>query len=375
MGDLIAKEYENPHMEIFSIVYKFKRMSNSKNLLWSMPVTLGGTMDERNIALELVRITETAALASAKFMGRGDKNGADGAAVEGMRKAFENLNIRGEIVIGEGELDEAPMLYIGERVGSGYGPNFDIAVDPLDGTSLIAKGLPNAIAVIAMAKKGCMLKAPDTYMDKIIVGPEAKGAIDITKSVTENLISVAEALQKPVEELTATMLDRDRHKDIMDEIRKAGARIRVFNEGDIAGGIATCMKGSGVDILFGKGGAPEGVITAAAVKILGGDMQARLCPMSEQEIQRCNEMGLCEADISRVLTMDDLVRGEDIYFAATGVTSGDFLKGVIYLGKNRASTHSVVMRASTGTIRFIEANHRLDKNQILIDLMKKYGNK
>ncbi len=332
-------------------------------------------MEERNIALELVRSTETAALASGKFMGRGDKNGADGAAVEGMRRAFENINIRGEIVIGEGELDEAPMLYIGERVGSGYGPSFDIAVDPLDGTSLIAKGLPNAIAVIAMAKKGCMLNAPDTYMDKIIVGPEAKGAIDITKSVTENLNSVAKALGKPVEELTATLLDRERHQGIMDEIRAAGARIRVFNEGDIAGGIATCIKNSGVDILFGKGGAPEGVITAAAVKILGGDMQGRLCPMSEQEFARCEEMGLTKEDIDRVLTMEDLVCGDEVYFAATGVTSGDFLKGVIYLGGNRASTQSVVMRSTTGTIRFIDATHRLDKNQILVDLMKKYGDK
>ncbi len=332
-------------------------------------------MDERNIALELVRITETAALASGKFMGRGDKNGADGAAVEGMRKAFEYLNIRGEVVIGEGELDEAPMLYIGERVGTGYGPAFDIAVDPLDGTSLIAKGLPNAIAVIAMAKHGCMLKAPDTYMDKIIVGPKAKGAIDITKSVTENLQSVAAALGKPVEELTATLLDRERHQGIMDEIRAAGARIRVFNEGDIAGGIATCMKDSGVDILFGQGGAPEGVITAAAVKILGGDMQARLCPMSDQELERCHEMGLEGDEITKVLTMEDLVSGDDVYFAATGVTSGDFLKGVIYVGNNRATTQSVVMRASTGTIRFIDATHRLDKNQILIDLMKKYGDK
>lgn len=332
-------------------------------------------MEDRNIALELVRITETAALASAKFMGRGDKNGADGAAVEGMRRAFENVNIRGEIVIGEGELDEAPMLYIGEKVGTGYGNSFDIAVDPLDGTSLIAKGLPNAIAVIAMAKKGCMLKAPDTYMDKIIVGPKAKGAIDITKSVTENLHAVAEAMGKPVEELTATLLDRERHLDIMHEIREAGARIKVFNEGDIAGGIATCMKDAGVDILFGKGGAPEGVITAAAVKILGGDMQARLCPMSDQEVKRCHDMGLSDEEIDKVLTMEDLVSGDDIYFAATGVTSGDFLKGVIYLGGNRASTQSVVMRASTGTIRFIDANHRLDKNQILKDLMKKYGNK
>lgn len=332
-------------------------------------------MDDRNLALELVRITETAALASATFMGRGDKNGADGAAVEGMRRSFESVNIRGEIVIGEGELDEAPMLYVGEKVGSGFGMAFDIAVDPLDGTSLIAKGLPNAIAVIAMAKKGCMLKAPDTYMDKIIVGPEAKGCIDINKSVTENLNAVAKALGKPVEAITATLLDRDRHQGIIDEIRLAGARIKVFNEGDIAGGIATCFPNTGVDIMFGSGGAPEGVIAAAAVKTLGGDMQGRLNPMSDPEIARCHEMGFSDEDIKKVLTMDDLVSGEEIYFAATGVTSGDFLKGVVYTGNNSATTHSVVMRYKSGTIRFVEATHKLDKNEILIDLMEIYGNR
>ena len=332
-------------------------------------------MDDRNIALELVRVTETAALAAAKFVGRGDKNGADGAAVEGMRKAFENVNIKGEIVIGEGDLDEAPMLYVGEKVGSGYGSAFDIGVDPLDGTTLIAKGLPNAIAVIAMAKKGCMLKAPDTYMNKIIVGPQGKGVIDITKSITENLNNVAKAMGKPVGELTVTILDRERHDDMMKEIRDAGARIQVINEGDIASGIATCIPNSGIDILFGIGGAPEGVITAAAIKILGGDMQGILYPMSDYEIGNCHKMGFNDGDIKKVLTMEDLVAGNDVYFAATGVTTGDFLRGVIYTGGNRASTHSVVMRAKTGTIRFVEADHKLDKNQILTDLMKIYGNK
>lgn len=332
-------------------------------------------MDDRNIALELVRVTETAALASAKFVGRGDKNGADGAAVEGMRKAFENVNIRGEIVIGEGDLDEAPMLYVGEKVGSGYGPSFDIGVDPLDGTTLIAKGLPNAIAVIAMAKKGCMLKAPDTYMNKIIVGPCGKGVIDIKKSITENLNNLAQAMGKPVGELTVTILDRDRHLDMMEEIRQAGARIKLINEGDIASGIATCVPNSGIDILFGIGGAPEGVITAAAIKILGGDMQGVLNPMSDYEIDNCHKMGFTDEAIKKVLTMEDLVAGNDVYFAATGVTTGDFLRGVIYTGGNRASTHSVVMRAKTGTVRFVEADHRLDKNQILVDLMKTYGNK
>lgn len=332
-------------------------------------------MDDRNLALELVRITETAALASAKFMGRGDKNGADGAAVEGMRMSFESVNIRGEIVIGEGELDEAPMLYVGEKVGSGFGASFDIAVDPLDGTSLIAKGLPNAIAVIAMAKKGCMLKAPDTYMEKLVVGPKAKGCIDITKSITENLNCIANALGKPVGELTVTMLDRDRHSKLIEEVRAAGARIQVFNEGDIAGGLATCFEDTGIDVLVGIGGAPEGVITAAAVKTMGGDMQGRLCPMSEYEVNRCHEMGFDDAKISKVLTMDDLVAGDDIYFCATGVTSGDFLKGVTYVGQNKAKTHSLVMRSKSGTIRFVEAVHKLDKNEVLIELMKTYGNK
>lgn len=332
-------------------------------------------MDDRNIALDLVRVTEAAALASAKFVGRGDKNGADGAAVEGMRKAFESVNIRGEIVIGEGDLDEAPMLYVGERVGSGYGGSFDIGVDPLDGTTLIAKGLPNAIAVIAMAKSGCMLKAPDTYMNKIIVGPKGKGVIDITKSITENLHDLAKAMEKPVEALTATILDRERHEEMMAEIRKAGARIRVINEGDIASGIATCMPGSGIDILFGIGGAPEGVITAAAIKILGGDMQGILCPMSEYEVDNCHKMGFSDEEIKKVRTMEDLVAGNEIYFAATGVTTGDFLKGVIYHSGNRATTHSVVMRGKTGTVRFVEADHRLDKNKILVDLMNTYGDK
>lgn len=332
-------------------------------------------MDDRNLALELVRITETAALASAKFMGRGDKNGADGAAVEGMRMSFESVNIRGEIVIGEGELDEAPMLYVGEKVGSGFGASFDIAVDPLDGTSLIAKGLPNAIAVIAMAKKGCMLKAPDTYMEKLVVGPKAKGCIDITKSITENLNCIAKSLGKPVEELTVTMLDRDRHAKLIEEVRTAGARIQVFNEGDIAGGLATCFEETGIDVLVGIGGAPEGVITAAAVKTMGGDMQGRLCPMSEYEVNRCHEMGFSDEEISKVLTLDDLVAGDDIYFCATGVTTGDFLKGVTYIGQNKAKTHSLVMRSKSGTIRFVEAVHKLDKNEVLIELMKTYGNK
>lgn len=323
---------------------------------------------DRNIALELVRITETAALASAKFMGRGDKNGADGAAVEGMRLCFEDVNIRGEIVIGEGELDEAPMLYNGEKVGSGYGPNVDIAVDPIDGTNLIAKGLPNAVSVIAMAEHGKMLKAPDTYMEKIIVGPKAKGVIDLNASVTENLTRVAEAIGKPLADTTLTILDRERHKDIIEEARKAGVRIKIFNEGDVAGGIATCFAETGVDILLGKGGAPEGVITAAAVKTLGGDMQARLSPMSPEELERCHKMGFSDEKLKKVLILDDLVSGSDILFAATGITDGDLLEGITIYPGGKAKTHSVVMRSSTGTVRFVDAIHVINQKEILKQL-------
>ncbi len=323
---------------------------------------------DRNIALELVRITETAALASAKFMGRGDKNGADGAAVEGMRLCFEDVNIRGEIVIGEGELDEAPMLYNGEKVGSGYGPSVDIAVDPIDGTNLIAKGLPNAVSVIAMAEHGKMLKAPDTYMEKIIVGPKAKGVIDLNASVTENLTRVAEAIGKPLADTTLTILDRERHKDIIEEARKAGVRIKIFNEGDVAGGIATCFAETGVDILLGKGGAPEGVITAAAVKTLGGDMQARLSPMSPEELERCHKMGFSDEKLKKVLILDDLVSGSDILFAATGITDGDLLEGITIYPGGKAKTHSVVMRSSTGTVRFVDAIHVINQKEILKQL-------
>ncbi|SHJ85380.1 class II fructose-bisphosphatase [Tepidibacter formicigenes] len=331
---------------------------------------------DRNLALELVRVTETAALASVRFMGRGDKNGADGAAVEGMRKAFSSVKVNGEVVIGEGELDEAPMLYIGEKVGCGKIDDMevDIAVDPLDGTSLIAKGLPNAIAVIAMAKKGCLLHAPDTYMKKMIVGPKAKGCIDINASVEENLKKVADALNKDISDLTVIIQDRERHEEMVSEIRRVGARIKMFGEGDVAAGIATCFEDTGVDILMGIGGAPEGVITAAAVKCMGGDMQGIIYPMSEEERKRCYDLGFTDEDIKKVLYLDDLAKGDEVFFAATGITDGDLLKGVVSYDKNRAKTHSVVMRAKTGTIRFVEAIHRFDKSQVLIELMKKYRN-
>lgn len=330
---------------------------------------------DRNLALELVRVTEAAALVSSKFMGRGDKNGADGAAVEAMRRAFESIKIDGEVVIGEGELDEAPMLYIGEKVGlqTDDCKAVDIAVDPLEGTTLIAKGLPNAISVIAMGAKGSLLNAPDTYMKKIIVGPKAKGAIDLNKTVEENILSVAKALGKKTSEMTIITQDRERHDYIVKAARNLGARIKVFSDGDVAAGIATCFEETGIDMLMGIGGGPEGVITAVAVKCMGGDMQGQIYPLSEQEINRCHEMGLSDNDIEKILSIDDLAKGEDLFFAATGITQGDLLKGVVTIGNNKATTQSVVMRGKTGTIRFVDAIHNLDKNDILVDLMKKYN--
>jgi len=328
---------------------------------------------DRDLALSLVRVTEIAALASGRYMGRGDAVGADQAAVDGMRAAFNLVNTKGKVVIGEGELDEAPMLYIGEEIGRGMDISADIAVDPLDGTSLVAKGLPNAISVIAMAPKGCLLNAPDTYMKKIAVGPRATGKIDIDKSVRENLMAVAEALNKDISDLTVIIQDRERHKEIIEETRQAGARIKLFGEGDVAAAIATAFPDTGVDILIGIGGAPEGVIAAAALKCMGGDFQGKLYPMSEKEKVRCKKMGWTEDKLDKILTMDDLANGNDIFFAATGISDGDLLKGVVYYEDNMAKTHSVVMRSKTGTIRFVEAKHRLDKNDILKELLKKHN--
>ena len=332
-------------------------------------------MMDRNLALELVRVTEAAALVSSKFMGRGDKNGADGAAVEAMRKAFESVKVNGEVVIGEGELDEAPMLYIGEKVGMQTADSMevDIAVDPLDGTSLIAKGLPNSISVIAIGEKGSLLNAPDTYMKKIIVGPKAKGCIDLNKSIEENIKSVANALGKKTTQMTIITQDRDRHDYIVQAARNLGCRIKMFGDGDVAAGIATCFEETGIDMLMGIGGGPEGVITAAAIKCMGGDMQAQIYPLSEQERNRCNEMGFSEEDLEKILSIDDLAKGDNLFFAATGITDGDLLKGVTNIGNNKAKTQSVVMRAKTGTIRFVDAIHNLDKNDILVELMKKYN--
>ncbi|HEY3367440.1 MAG TPA: class II fructose-bisphosphatase [Symbiobacteriaceae bacterium] len=313
---------------------------------------------ERELAMELVRVTEAAAVACARWMGRGDKIMADQLAVDAMRAGFDILQVSGTVVIGEGEMDEAPMLYIGEQVGGG-GPEVDIAVDPLEGTNLVAKGLNGSIAVVALAPKGCLLHAPDMYMEKIAVGPEARGCIDITASITANLRWVARAKGKDVSDLTVVILDRERHHSIIQECREAGARIKLISDGDVAPAVATATGETGVDMLLGIGGAPEGVLAAAALKCLGGDMQARLKPANEQEYLRCKEMGLL--DPTQVLRLEDLVKGEDVVFSATGITDGDLLRGVRYYGNHKAQTHSIALRRKTGTIRYIDAIHQLDR--------------
>lgn len=314
---------------------------------------------DRNLALEVVRVTEQAAIASARMMGTGDKDGADQAAVDAMRKTFDSLNIDGTVVIGEGERDEAPMLYIGERVGknNGINPAIDIALDPLEGTNLCAYGRPGAISVVALANKGGLLNAPDTYMEKIAVGPRARGCIDLNKSPTENLKAIAKAMNRGVAELTVVILDRERHVELIKEVRLAGARVRLIEDGDVAGGVSTCFEESGVDVLMGTGGAPEGVITAAAIRSCEGDMQGRLKWRSDDERARAAKMGI--TDGNRIYTAEQLASG-DVMFAATGVTSGDFLRGVRFFS-NGAETHSVVMRSKTLTVRHITATHRFDK--------------
>lgn len=312
---------------------------------------------ERELALEFVRITEAAALAAGRLMGRGDKEAADQAAVDAMRNVFDTVDINGIVVIGEGEMDEAPMLYIGEKVGTGTEPNVDVAVDPLEGTNLVAKGLPNALSVVAVAPRGCLLHAPDVYMEKVAVGPRAKGCIHLDASVLENLQAVARALEKEVRDLTAIILDRPRHIKIIEDLRAAGARVKLISDGDVSAAIATAIENTGVDILFGIGGAPEGVIAAAALKCLGGEMQARLKPEGEEEMARVSKM---ISDPGKLLLLEDLVVGDDIFFAATGITDGDMLQGVRYRGQT-AETHSLVMRGLTGTIRNIYATHSLSK--------------
>jgi fructose-1,6-bisphosphatase class II len=308
---------------------------------------------DRNLALELVRATEAAALACAHLMGRGDETAADQAAVDAMRTALNKIEMDGTIVIGEGERDEAPMLYIGEKVGSGSGPKIEIALDPLEGTTLCATGGPNALSVIAAAEEGGFLHAPDTYMEKIAVGPAGRGAIDIDKSPTQNLKSVSKAKGVPVQDLTVVILDRPRHEKLIEEVRKSGARIRLIKDGDVSAAIATCSREHQVDLLMGIGGAPEGVIAAAALRCQGGDFQGRLVPRNQGEVDRARAMGI--KDVNAKLLMDDLARG-DVLFAGTGVTGGDFLKGVRFRAEG-ALTHSVVMRSHSMTTRWIEAEH------------------
>lgn len=318
---------------------------------------------ERELALEFARVTEAAALAAARWVGKGDKDAADGAAVTAMRVMFDTVHVEGTVVIGEGEMDEAPMLYIGEKVGAGGLP-VDIAVDPVEGTTIVAKGLTGAIAVLAIAPCGSLLHAPDMYMDKIAAGPEAKGRIHLEASVKENVKEVAKALSKSVREVTVVILDRPRHQQIIEEVRSAGARIVLISDGDVSPGVATAYDNSGVDLMLGIGGAPEGVITAAALKCVGGDFQARLYPEDDEEIARCKTMGI--TNINKIFTMDELVRSDDVIFAATGITDSSLLKGVRY-HKRWAITQTLVMRSTSGTIRRIEANHHLDKKPLFKD--------
>ncbi|UOR11819.1 class II fructose-bisphosphatase [Halobacillus amylolyticus] len=313
---------------------------------------------DRELALELVRVTEAAAIASAQWMGRGDKMNADDAATTAMRTMFDSVSMDGVVVIGEGELDEAPMLYIGEELGDKTGPKVDIAVDPLEGTNIVAKGHNNAVAVIAAAKRGTLLHAPDMYMDKIAVGKNAKGLIHIDDPIERTIDIVARANNKRVADLTVIIQERERHQDIMDRVIKKGARVKLFGDGDVGASIATCLPQTGVDLFVGTGGAPEGVISAAAIKSLGGDMQARLVPQNEEETERCQTMGL-ENPLQH-LTLNDLVKSDDAIFAATGVTEGELLNGVKFLGGDLVETDSIVMRAKTRTVRFVKANHHLD---------------
>lgn len=313
---------------------------------------------DRNLALELTRVTEAAALAAARWMGRGNKEAGDHAAVEAMRLILGTIEMDGVVVIGEGEKDDAPMLYNGERIGDGHPPEVDIAVDPLEGTNLLAKGRSNAIAVVALAERGALWSpGPGFYMDKIVVGPGARGAIDVTASPDENLRNIAKALNKNTDSLTMVTLDRPRNAHIIEAARNLGVRIRLITDGDVSGALLAAMPGTSVDVLMGIGGTPEGVITASALKCIGGEIQSRLAPQSDKEREQILAAGL---DINRVVTTNDLARGENIFFAATGVTDGELMPGVAYTPFG-ATTTSLVMRARSGTIRRIEATHRWDK--------------
>ncbi|KAB1987838.1 MULTISPECIES: class II fructose-bisphosphatase [Streptomyces] len=313
---------------------------------------------DRNLAMELVRVTEAAAMAAGRWVGRGDKNGADGAAVRAMRTLVSTVSMNGVVVIGEGEKDEAPMLFNGERVGDGTGPECDIAVDPIDGTTLTAKGMTNAIAVLAAADRGTMFDPSAVfYMDKLVTGPEAADFVDINASVEVNIRRVAKAKRVTPEDVTVVILDRPRHDGIIKEIRETGARIKLISDGDVAGSILALREGTGIDLLLGIGGTPEGIISACAVKCLGGTIQGKLWPKDEEERQRAVDAG---HDLDRVLTTNDLVSGENVFFVATGITDGELLRGVRYRSET-ATTESIVMRSKSGTVRQIRSEHRLSK--------------
>jgi fructose-1,6-bisphosphatase II len=313
---------------------------------------------DRNLAMELVRVTEAAAMAAGRWVGRGDKNGADGAAVRAMRTLVSTVSMNGVVVIGEGEKDEAPMLFNGERVGDGTGPECDIAVDPIDGTTLTAKGMTNAIAVLAAADRGTMFDPSAVfYMDKLVTGPEAADFVDINASVEVNIRRVAKAKRVTPEDVTVVILDRPRHDGIIKEIRETGARIKLISDGDVAGSILALREGTGIDLLLGIGGTPEGIISACAVKCLGGTIQGKLWPKDDEERQRAIDAG---HDLDRVLTTNDLVSGENVFFVATGITDGELLRGVRYRSET-ATTESIVMRSKSGTVRQIRSEHRLSK--------------
>ena len=316
---------------------------------------------ERNLALEVVRVAEAAAISCARWMGRGNEQLAEQTALDAMRRAFDGVNFAGTVVIGRGEKGETPTLYVGEQVGSGAGPELDVAAEPVEGPSMVAEGRANALAAVALAEKGCLFPAPDVYMEKIAVGPKALGAIDITAGPEANLRSIAETMKCYVEDLTVVMLDRPRHVGLIKAVRGLGARIKLIQGGDLSAAIATALEDSGVDVLMGIGRAPEGVLAAAALRCLGGDMQAQFTPSSEEDVERVRRTGLKE--IEQVLTITDLAKGGEVTFTTTGVTDGDFLKGVRFFGGG-AKTHSLVMRSKSGTVRFIEAIHRFDRNPI-----------
>jgi fructose-1,6-bisphosphatase II len=322
-------------------------------------------MENFDIAMGIVRVTEAAALSCSKLLGRGNVELVDKAAVDGARHAFELLPIKGRVVIGECELNKSPILYIGEKVGMWEDGQMeaDIAIDPLDGTILVAKGRPNGISAVAVTEKGKIFRAPQIYMEKIAVGPKAKGSININASVRENILSVAKALNKDVTEITVMIQDRKRHEKLIKEAREVGVRVKIFEEGDIAAALATVFEDTGVDILMGIGGAPEGVLAAAALKCLDGEIQVKLLPENKRQLEMCKRAGV--EDVSKPLTADDMINTDDVFFAATAVTDSEALKGVTYK-QDIATTYSVVMRSSNGIVRFVEATHKLEKSMIHI---------